>query len=144
MLCSCRKRSIQFQINCFQKYWSPRIISNLKWPLVGSNIDPKTIIRTVLLEVYYTKWHNNINIFFYIHCMSMENKRVPEERPIETVNLPPVQSQANLYIHAVWPGSILLADQFQVLILISLIMIMHSSKIGRWCTFVFHLRNSAG
>ena len=33
---------------------------------------------------------------------------------------------------AVWPGSILFAHQLQVLILISLKMIMYSSKNGNW------------
>ena len=46
--------------------------------------------------------------------------------------LPSVQSQTSLHICAVWPGSILLTDQLQVLILFSLKMILESSKNGRW------------
>ena len=40
--------------------------------------------------------------------------------------------QASLHICAVWPGSILLADQLQVLVLISLKMVMDSSKNVMW------------
>ena len=40
-----------------------------------------------------------------------------------------------------WPSSILLTDQLQLLILISLKLIIDSSKNGRW---IIPLRNSAG
>ena len=42
--------------------------------------------------------------------------------------LPPVSCQANKHIHAVWPGSMLLADQLQVHIFLFPKMIMVSSK----------------
>ena len=41
-------------------------------------------------------------------------------------------SQASLYIHEIWPDSILLTDQLQDLILISLKKIMGSSKTVKW------------
>ena len=56
-------------------------------------------------------------------------------------SLPPFYSQASLHIRAVLSGSILLADHFQVLIMISLKMIMDSYKMEGG---LFHLRNSAG
>ena len=47
-------------------------------------------------------------------------------------SLPPVWSQTSLHIRAVWPGPILLADQLQVFILISLKMTMESAKNVKW------------
>ena len=47
-------------------------------------------------------------------------------------SLPPVYSQTSLHRCAVCPGSILLADQLQVLILISIKLITDSSKNVRW------------
>ena len=52
--------------------------------------------------------------------------------PKPKVPLPLVQSKTSLHICAVWPSSILLADQLQGPILISLKMITDSSKNGRW------------
>ena len=46
-----------------------------------------------------------------------------------------------MHIHAVWPGSTLLADQLEVLILISLKWLSTVSKMEGG---LFHLRNSAG
>ena len=47
-------------------------------------------------------------------------------------HLPPGQSQASLHICAVWPGSVLLAGQLQILILLSTKLIINSSTNGRW------------
>ena len=46
--------------------------------------------------------------------------------------MPPVESQVNLHIRAVWPGFILLADQLQILHLISTKLMMDSFKNGSW------------
>ena len=47
-------------------------------------------------------------------------------------HLPPVQSRACLHICVGWQGSTLLAGQIPILILISLKLIMYSSKNGFW------------
>ena len=49
-------------------------------------------------------------------------------------SLPVEKKLASLHIHAVWPVCILLADQLQILILISLKMIIESPKTCRWIT----------
>ena len=53
---------------------------------------------------------------------------------------PLLQSQASLYVSAVWQGYVLLVDQLQVLILIYLKIIMDSSRNGG----LFHFRKSPG
>ena len=78
-----------------------------------------------------TQTHTLFRIIFNLYPVLTKNNQ----------SLPPVKSHASLYARAFRPGSILLADQHQVLIFISLKMIMDleipkiimgSSKNGRW------------
>ena len=80
------------------------------------------------LDLYGNSW-NLLPIFYHNYLITLSLLFASGN---SDNSLPPEYSQDSLHIHSVWPGSILLTDQLQVLILISFKMIMDSAKTVRW------------
>ena len=90
-------------------------IKDFLWQWKLTKISDKKI-KLYCVKIFFL-WHSVMFMFF-----------IPYPVVNKWLDFALVQNQTSLHLNAVWPGYILLADQIYILILISLKMIMDSSK----------------